>query len=665
MEGKNSFLNQLLDLEVSGKDAISAPSNWTDRPLLDIDTEVDSIINEVAPLLKSNDDREGVWWFLVGSPGNGKSAAVGKLVRTLKEEHGSIFRLPKEDSRLGKELNELDPDDIPYEVELYEGDNKYPSALFAQDASVVPDPYVNPDTGAALIDLLQNASEKGLSVVVCANRGVIEKALQHLGDIKDNGAVYKALRALGDKKSSGPDKIISFKSTHHQRRVFDKVKFKVTPLDEKSIIANGTFKKLIDKAVDEKNWATCNECSSASLCPFKNNRDWLAEETKSRFIDTLRYAELMSNQAMVFREALAFIALSLSGSSRDYKKLTPCEWVHERVEKKAYFSLLSRRIYMILFQSYTAFGLKEDEADKKEQLRILGEVVGFLATENQKPIKQLKADKIATDVGLKRFLATDGVLREIDPVKENQGKALEQKWNIAPNDEKSEIYDEPLVGELEEMCLKVWADCEEHAEDIDKQYSAQYYRELRRWITSVTYRLGFFAQGRLLFQEELKQYEQALKIRSSNLDDMSDLDMDLADQIGENFKVFIFSSTENAEIKISQNITISGKKVSQYLEPKLAPEKSGDTRLKMELGQEFLEISPRSFVWLQRKAKSNLSDKTFPPDVQQVAHDIRSRGATYIDYAFMDHAELQIKKPNGETLNLRRRGVRLREKDQP
>jgi len=662
MEGKNSFLNQLLDLEVSGKDAISAPSNWTDRPLLDIDTEVDSIINEVAPLLKSNDDREGVWWFLVGSPGNGKSAAVGKLVRTLKEEHGSIFRLPKEDSRLGKELNELDPDDIPYEVELYEGDNKYPSALFAQDASVVPDPYVNPDTGAALIDLLQNASEKGLSVVVCANRGVIEKALQHLEDIKNNGAVYEALRALEGKKSSGPDKTISFNSTHHQRRVFNKVKLKVTPLDEKSIIANGTFKKLIDKAVDEKNWATCNECSSASLCPFKNNRDWLAEETKSRFIDTLRYAELMSNQAMVFREALAFIALSLSGSSRDYKELTPCEWVHARVKKRAFFSLLSRRIYMVLFQSYTAFGLKEDEVDKKEQLRILEKVIEFLAPENKETIKQLKADNIATDVGLKRFLSTDGVLREIDPVKENQGKTLEQKWNIAPNDEKSEIYDERLVGELEKICLKVWSDCEEHAEDIDKQYSTQYYRELRRWITSVTYRLGFFAQGRLLFQEELKQYEQALKIRLSN-PDISNSDLDLAQKIQENFKEFVFSSEENAEIRVSRNITISGKKVSQELGAELHSEAGGDTRLKMKLGKKILEISPRSFVWLQRKAKSNLSDKTFPPDVKQVAHDIRSMGATYIDYAFMDGTELQINKPNDETLKLKRTFHRLREKD--
>ena len=661
MEGKNGFLSQLLDLEVSGKDAISAPSNWTDPPLLDIDTEVDAIINEVAPFLKKNDSNEGVWWFLVGSPGNGKSAAVGKLVRTLKEEHGSIFRLPKNDSKLGKELNELDPNDIPYKVELYEGENIYPSALFAQDASVVPDPYVNANTGEALIGLLRDAQEQGLSVVVCANRGVIEKALKYLENTNDKEDIYRALRALEGKDPSGPDTPIKFTS---KRRVFDIVKIKATPLDEKSIIANGAFKKLIDKATDEKNWAACDGCSFAALCPFKSNRDWLAEQTKSRFIDTLRYAELMSNQAMVFREALAFIALTLSGSSRDYKELTPCEWVHDRVKKKAYFSLLSRRIYMILFQSYTAFGLKEDEADKKEQLRILGGVVKFLDSGNQDTIKQLKEDKVATDVGLKRFLSTDGVLREIDPVKENQGKALEQKWNIAPNDETSEIYDEPLVGALEKICIKVWSDCEEHVEDIDKQYSAQFYKELRRWITSVTYRLGFFAEGRLLFQKELEQYQEALEICSSDPNDRSDFDQDLADEIEENFKEFIFSSKENAEIKISQNMTISGKKVSQDLEPKLASEETGDTRLKMKLGNKFLEISPRSFVWLQRKAKNKLSDKTFPPDVQQVAHDIRARGATYIDYAFMDRTELQIKKPNGETLNLRRIGSRLKQKGQ-
>ena len=657
MQRTNGFLAKLLDLEVSGKDAISAPGNWITPPLLNIQTHVDDTIDKLAPQLISQRgaNKTGVWWFLVGSPGNGKSAAVGTLVRTLKEKYNSEFKEPKESGKLGRNLEDVDENDIPYVVELYEDGNKFASALFAQDASVVPNPYDSePNAGSALIELLEAASAKGQSVVVCANRGIIEKALQQKVD--KNTPWYQALKAIHDSKDS---KTIDFKGSGSSNLVFDKVKIEVTPLDEKSIIADNTFGMLLDKATSNSSWSDCGGCSSSQLCPYKNNRDWLqSEEGKSRFIQVLRYAELMSGQAIVFREALAFIALMLAGTSRDYKDgITPCGWVHQRVKQGAIFSLLSRRIYMLLFKSYSQFGLKSGSKNKADQINIFTKNANLLPDESAAAINALNADTIATDVGLKRFLSVEGVFAEIDPAKENQGKQREQRWNIASS-RGDLVGDQLLMSNLEKQCFSIWADCEDLTEKIEKQDDAHdYYRELRRWITSVTYRLGFFAEGNILFEQELEEYQKILDMN----DDLTEEQEDLKIKIEDSFKTFVFGS-ENPQVKISKVLAVFGRKVGEQLEPELDLHASRKTRLIMKISDKKLELSPRSFAWLRRKSRTGLSNRTFPPDVQQVADDIRYKAASYIQYAFMEKGiKLQIIKANGDVLELERRSNRLRD----
>jgi hypothetical protein len=655
MNKNNKFLSQLLDLEISGKDAISAPPNWTTAPLLNIPTEVNQIINEIAPLLikQGNSDNEGIWWFLVGSPGNGKSAAVGSLVRVLQKEKSAIFREYEEGKKLGKEISEFGPDEIPYEMELYEDGERFSSALFAQDASVLPNPFdPEPDTGKALIDLLKKASNKGKSIVVCANRGIIERALQHK-DKDTNADWYKALKAVHENTTdSGP---YTFNSVSG-RPVFKTFKIKVTPLDEKSIIADDTFKKLLGEATSKERWNECDDCTSKQLCPYKNNRDWLAEkEGEERFTKVLRYAELLSGQAIVFREALAFIALMLAGTSRDYKKSTPCEWVHEKVEKGAVFSLLSRRIYMLLFKSKAPFGLKRHAENRETQLETLSQIINSddLSESSRNAIKELKNDKISTDVGLTRFLNVDGIFAEIDPVKENQGKKREQKWNFASDNMTKESLGQPLVGKLEEQCFAIWGECERFANTIEKKESHGYYRELRRWITSVTYRLGFFAEGKLLFEEELKEYQEILDM---DQDIQTDTDYKKIKTITSALKEFVFDSNK---VEISHVLTVSGDDVAHQLAPKLKLKDCSKARLMMRIGANKLELSPRSFAWLRRKSRTGLSNKTFPPNVQQEAKDLRYKAASNIDYAFIEGITLEIIKNNGDVLTLDRGNDKL------
>ena len=88
------MLLELLALQQDGRQAISAPSNWTTQsPLLDVQTDVDKIVDDLsdAILERNGENRTARWHFFIGSPGNGKSAAMGKLCQRLLD--GNVCRV--------------------------------------------------------------------------------------------------------------------------------------------------------------------------------------------------------------------------------------------------------------------------------------------------------------------------------------------------------------------------------------------------------------------------------------------------------------------------------------------------------------------------------------------------------------------------------------------
>ncbi len=163
----NNFLNELLDLQQDGKKSISAQINWSEEPLLNVEAPIDKKIDELAGnMLLGKDGNNSVakWFFLIGSPGNGKSAAVGSLVRKLKDK----CKIDVD----GTPIDELDPESkvVPYEIAIREGKNPYPSAKVIQDASVVREPFDSKiDAANDLISAIKEAWEKGISLVVCSN----------------------------------------------------------------------------------------------------------------------------------------------------------------------------------------------------------------------------------------------------------------------------------------------------------------------------------------------------------------------------------------------------------------------------------------------------------------------------------------------------------------
>ena len=106
--GRNDFLLQLLGLQQDGRHSISRPDRWESPVPLAVPTTVsDFLFDHAEDFVSTAEDKTGRWHFLIGSPGNGKSAAVGSLYRHLT-------------TTLDCEADPLDPDEevLPYLVEV-------------------------------------------------------------------------------------------------------------------------------------------------------------------------------------------------------------------------------------------------------------------------------------------------------------------------------------------------------------------------------------------------------------------------------------------------------------------------------------------------------------------------------------------------------------------
>jgi hypothetical protein len=639
---ENEFLNELLTLQQDGSGAISAPSNWIEEPLLSVETQLDQTIDILSTQLlsKSGENKKGVWWFLVGSPGNGKSAAVGRLVRNLRNKENAAFRLEKDSSgKLGQDILELGPTEIPYKVELYENKSTWATAWFAQDASVVTNPFAqDADPAIELRELLKNAEAQGVSLVVCANRGVLESAFEKSRHSENDQktAWYKALEHA--QKDVPLDTLTLSPST--RQPPFSQVKVEITPLDKESLLISGAFDKLVERAVREDNWKACSTCQSHNYCPFKQNRDWLVnlKETE-RLSEVVRIAELYSGQAIVFREAVALVSLLLAGNPRDYTNETPCIWVQKKHSQGAYFSLLAKRIYMVLFSAHSPYGLDFYKEDMDEQI---GALVALAEQPDVQPttytaISSL-GDKITTDVGLSRLLGYDGILTSLDPIKEGQGKLIEQKWDFSPGS--SSTITNPLISDLESKCFEIWDDMEKSLEGYGNG-AVDAYKHLRRWVTSVTYRLGFFAEGKLLFQDELLELNEIILSGSSGISKqqillLKDLSKQLAGML----------ALTDSGIAISSFVDVSGDWISSNLKTKIEPNTITSNNLKAFIGGMEFEVPALVYIWLKRQKDTNLSKLTFPPEILQVTEDTRKRAATSSAYAFAtDEIDLKIRLP--------------------
>lgn len=663
-EIENSFLRDLLDLQQDGRYAISAPTNWTEQPLLEVPTEIDAILNNIlGALLKGNEDNDTArWHFFIGSPGNGKSAAMRKLCEYLKEKGCEIT------DENNVPIAKLDARVIPYALIVREKSKrgkKFVSVLIVQDASVVRNPFSsNVDPAKELLDTLEYAWNHQISLVVCTNRGILEKThrdnLSRV-DVRDT-PWFQILKVIIKGKTSLYEEIENIRSFDKEKPVFKRVKIGYSYLDNRSLLLwNDTFERLILKAVNNEKWIDCPSCSANSLCPFKANRDWLTDDhARGRVLQILTRAEILSGQVIVFREALAIISLILAGCPRDYDGLSPCEWVLAKVESNDIFSLATRRIYMSIFTSYTPHGVEAIKILQERQMKAFHKFLEVFNEKNSRTYKAIKhitdLSAPSTDVGVKRLLGENGTIACLDPWREGLPVEFYNRWDS--DFDAVLIEGNPCFTEIERTCLSIWKELEENLEFISDYSVSEAHWAFRRWTSNFLLHFGDLFEGRSAWAKELDSY--ALLLRMMVKENLSRNDKikikDLNEQL-ENLLNSSAGSSGNNIVKLSENVLLGGDWVARHLKPKvMSSGASGGISLLIEFpGREQVVFTPEMYLWLTRQTEGKLDILSLPPNLLMGIRDARVRAASKSNYAIApDDVKLLINTDEGYQFTLMR-----------
>lgn len=652
----NEFLLNLLTLQQDGKYAISAPSNWTTQtPLLEVTTEVDGIIDDLYGSILSHkgENTTARWHFFIGSPGNGKSAAIGKLCRKLND---SCQICDEEGVPIGK----LPPSAVPYAINVFEGGNKFASVQIIQDASVVPRPFSREvDAAKELLRTVKEAWDKGISLVVCTNRGVLEKAHgdNHANHDINSQPWFKVISHIVAADTPVSDTPRSFES---KKAIFKSVRITSMHLDKCSLLlGRDTFDRLLQEAIKSSHWSTCESCPSRQLCPFKANRDWLASsEQRDKVLCLLRRAEVFSGQVIVFREALALVSLFLAGCSRDYNNAQhPCKWVQGKHSMGDIFSLAARRIYMCLFASHGPYGLESHVSLRDEQGQALK---GLLAIEGidreaKVAIQHLsESPSPSTDVGVTRLLGPRGAFVDLDPCSEGLPVKFYESWD---SDYETILKKNAgSMGVIEQACIAIWKKLEQGLEKTLGHEVLGAHWALRRWSSNYLLHFGALIEGRSAWSDDLDHYAELLELVSRPLAERTSEEKRktraLDALIGE-----AISHEAAGTITLSDNVTLEGAWAREYLKPKIVKSDSQSISLEIEFGSdnhpERTVLSARMYLWLNRLTKRKLDRRCVPMDLLGGSKDARVRAAARSKYAFLDKdIQLAIRTDGREKFKL-------------
>ena len=667
----NNFLLNLLALQQDGRHAISAPTNWTSQiPLLEVSAETDGIIDKLCDsILLDTDNSKGSiarWHFFIGSPGNGKSAAMGKLCRFLISDRSC--RILDEDD---KPIQDLDPTAVPYALRIYEKGNPFASAMVIQDASVVRNPFApDVDPASELVASIEEAWEKGISLVVCTNRGILEKAYRerYLDQEFNKKSWFKILKECvenADVTTEGElKKDLAFKSS---RPVFDKTKVTFSFLDNNSLLLGSkVFESLVQKATDESSWTTCVSCEQSSLCPFKANRDWLADaHARKNFLRVLLRAEVLSGQIIVFREALAFLSFVLAGCPRDYGNNHPCQWVRERARANDIFSLAMRRIYMCVFASFSSYGLEFEREFSERQLKALSMLNGLAKGSEldlNRHLEHLMNNAApSTDVGVRRLTGPQGFLAESDPWCECLPQEFLDMWDgdLAV----TAACEHPMFTELERACTRIWRQLEELVESTPSHEALECYWAIRRWSSNFLVHFGGLLEGLTRWDTELDEFIKILEIVSNDpgkwTRDENRRIRKLNTQLENLLAAGANGHSGQETVPLSESVSLSGRWVSDNLRPRIdRRKKSTGLSVTVEFQQgEKATLSARTFLWLSKHLHCNLDTRCFPSELLTGMADARIRASARGDkaYAFADDdVDLLIGTGEDEVLVLSR-----------
>lgn len=611
----NDFLSRLLGTQQDGRAAISAPRNWGTPPVLEVPTDLDSIIDELLEIIlnSATTGTEARWHFFIGSPGNGKSSLVGRLYRSIVKHNWIV---EDEDGASLDGSADASTPYLPYLIRIRNADEKYPVAYIIQDASVSRSPYASDsDPTRDLMEAVRDAWKRGICLIVCTNRGVLESASRkHYLDPKVNDTRwFQIIRDLAIAESHINGIIgTNYIFAKHKNSVFRTLRVTYSHLDNRSLLINcNTVEHMLKLATCKTRWEACGSCRVRHLCPYKANQEWLSkEQSQSIVVRLLRRAEVISGQVIVLREAGALIALLLAGCTRDYNNDHPCAWVHHRVDSNDFFSLAQRRIYMSLLGSWAPHGLEPSISLRKRQLRALCGLSRSLRKQHQSRAFDaithvINGHNPSTDVGVHRLLGERTAFAHLDPCLD----ALPSKFYDQWDSDLSAIITQPstLFTRIEQSCIDVWMYLYESVENDPKSLPTARWA-IKRWSSAFLMRFATLEQGLSANGPDLDTFVDLLSIQTNPKQSKSER-RKLRDADRE-LRSIMDAVLDHGSVQLSDTVWLEGEWVQNSFRAKLSQtssnEGSGGMALLLRFGDKTALLSAATYLCLRRIARMGL-----------------------------------------------------------
>lgn len=650
----NPFVTQLIRLQQDGKEAISGPANWLEPPLLDISTDPDDAIEALLQgMCPSSGDASsrGRWHWLIGSPGNGKSAKLGLIARRLLERR---YEIVSED---GVEIGESDAHWLPYLLEVREKGKPYKFAYLVQDASVVRNPFgAVCDPAKDLAEVLKLATARGRSLLLCTNWGVLQRLFDtgHTNPEVREEAWFRAVSGAIQKRSRGVI-VRAGGGTSGEKTVFEEMEVTYEFLDNRSLLVNSNvFERLVEKATAEQRWDACSGCPSMSLCPFKANRDDLAsDDFCHNVLDILRRAEVLDGQIIVFREALALLSVLLAGCPGDHKGRTPCEWVHDQVQGNKLFNLLARRVASILFGASRPQGLECAQgrslgmvSSRRDQIAALEAIDGFL--DSASPVRQAvsaitQSGELSIDIGVDRLLGPDGAIPSLDPsIEPRHAVELDEFFAIATHagsyDESGGRVSLPGMRVIEEYCFRAWEEIfDAIAAAGDPVTGQDLYFWARRWQTTCLSWIAAVTRGLTALQPELDNYLTFLNTSGERVERLATTKK-LEEVLEKLLAPRELGGDSDVHVELATSLWLTGRWVELEFRPRLEHNGARDSNALLVKMSEFhpFVVTAETFSWLSRQHELSLSDLSFNPDVLESFRRTQAQAAAASGYSVQD-----------------------------
>jgi hypothetical protein len=338
----NQRAKELLEWHGHDRGGVHVPFQQAQNPYGGtIPTNLVLRLRVLAQSIASGDASVPRWIFLVGGPGNGKSETVQDF---LSELDGALGLGGSLRSHLAQAF--ASGQIIPRKVEVNAAHLPGSPAAFAQRVGrliVVQDATATQlaqgnaarELAEDLVDLLTTPPATPPVCIVCANRGLLSRALREAyvhwgGDKEVTRLIVDLIRA----SSLGTESLATRPSCWP---LSSEPRVACWPLDLESLLVAGQgpspFEQVVSRAADSPAWEVagrCLDCNSRGVCPFRQNAEWLRDNgLRENLRVVLRRGELASGQRWNFRDLFSLVAELVVGQWSDFGNADhPCSWVH-------------------------------------------------------------------------------------------------------------------------------------------------------------------------------------------------------------------------------------------------------------------------------------------------------------------------------------------------